>query len=81
MLTVKSLPLELRGIVNNVSKNGKAYYTLNVETQDGTPHALYCPDFNALPQGLKKGDVIAVTFNVHRYQNQERLVVSKVERA
>ena len=80
MLTVKSNPLELRGIVNNTSKNGKAYYTLNVESADGTPHALYCPDFNALPQGLKKGDVVCVTFNVHRYQNQERLVVCKVER-
>ena len=80
MLTVKSTSVELRGIRNDVSKNGKAYYTLNVETADGTPHSLYCPDFNAIPQGLKKGEMIRVTFNVHRYQNQERLVVCGVER-
>ena len=81
MLIVTSAPLELRGIANKSSKNGKLYYILNVESSDGSPHALYCPDANALPQGLKKGDMVAVDFLVTYYKGNERLVVNKVNRA
>lgn len=63
MLTVASEPLELRGIASKQSKNGKSYYIVNAETPDGTAHQFYCPDFNALPQGLKKGENIRVYFH------------------
>lgn len=81
MLTVKSSPLELRGIANKSSRNGNQYYLLNVESADGSPHALYCPKFEALPAGLKKGDMVCVTFEVSYFKGNERLVISHVERA
>lgn len=81
MLKVKSYPLELRGIANTTSKKGNVYYTLNCESDDGSPHALYCPKIEALPQGLKKGDKILVTFEVSYFKGNERLVVAQVERA
>lgn len=80
MLKVISAPLELRGIANNTSKKGNLYYTLNCESEDGTPHALYCPEVKALPQGLKKGDMVKVTFDVTYFKGNERLVVAQVER-
>lgn len=80
MLSVKSNPLELRGIANNTSKKGNVYYTINTEAADGSPHAFYCPDAAALPQGLKKGDMVTVTFDVSYYKGNERLVVSKVDK-
>lgn len=81
MLTVKSSPLELRGIANKSSRNGNQYYVLNVESSDGSPHALYCPKFEALPQGLKKGEMVQVTFEVSYFKGNERLVVTAVERS
>lgn len=80
MLTVKSTPLELRGIANKTSKTGKIYYVLNCETDDGTPHALYCPSADALPSGLKKGDIITVDFQVSSYKGSERLVATHVDK-
>lgn len=80
MLIVKSLPLELRGIANKSSRNGNQYYVLNVESADGSPHQLYCPKFEAIPQGLKKGDAISVTFEVTYFKGNERLVVFAVEK-
>lgn len=79
MLTVKSTPLELRGIANKTSKNDKVYYTINCESADGSPHALYCPNASAFPAGLKKGDMVVVTFDVSYYKGNERLIVTKVE--
>lgn len=81
MLIVTSCPLELRGIANKRTKNEKLYYVINAESADGTPHALYCPDAAAFPADLHKGDMIYVTFNVHRYGGNERLVVSSVTKA
>lgn len=80
MLIVKSYPLELRGIAHKTKQNGGLYYVINTESADGTPHALYCPSAECLPQGLAKGDMIVVTFEVVRYQNNERLVVMEVEK-
>ena len=80
MLTVCSCPLELRGVAHKSSKNGKLYYVINCETMDGTPYAFYCPDSSALNDGLKKGDIVNVTFNVGYYKGNERLVVSLVEK-
>lgn len=82
MLTVKAEKLELRGVMNQTSaKTGKVYYILHTETSAGEPHQLFCPEASALPQGLKKGDLVNVTFDVQRYKQNERLVVAKVERA
>lgn len=80
MLRVQSEPLELRGVAHKAAKSGNVYYVLNTETEDGSPCALYCPSSEALPQGLKKGDMVVVTFEVAHYQNSERLVVRKVEK-
>ena len=80
MLTVKSTPLELRGIANKSSRNGNVYYVLNVESADGSPHALYCPKQEALPVGLRKGDMVSVSFEVAYFKGNERLVVAKVEK-
>lgn len=81
MLTVTSCPVELRGVSNKTSKTGKGYYVLNVETDDGEPFALYCPDFNALPSGLVKGDKVLVSFVVSRYKGSEKLTVCQVAKA
>lgn len=78
MMTVKSNPVELRGVLNKSSQNGKVYYIINVESDGGTPHALYCPDAAALPAGLQKGDMIEVLFDVSYYKGNEKLSVSKV---
>ena len=80
MLKVASEPLELRGVASNTAKSGKMYYTVNTEAEDGTPFAFYCPDFNALPQGLNKGDKVVMYFNVRYFQGKERLEVYKVEK-
>lgn len=80
MLTLKSNPLELRGVANRTKKDGNVYYILNVENEEGTPHALYCPNPNALPQGLRKGDNVVVEFHVKKYNGAEYLVVNKVEK-
>ena len=53
---------------------------LNCESLDGSPHSLYCPSADALPQGLKKGDIVSVLFDVTYYKGNERLVVRKVEK-
>jgi len=80
MLTLKSTPLELRGIANRFKKDGNVFYLLNVENEEGTPHQLYCPNPDALPQGLKKGDLVEVVFHMKKYENNEYLVVHKVEK-
>lgn len=80
MLTLKSTPLELRGIANRFKKDGSIYYLLNVENDEGTPHQLYCPTPEAVPQGLKKGDKVVVLFHMKTYNNNDYLVVSKVEK-
>ena len=80
MLKVASEPLELRGVATNTTKNGKTYYVVNTEMEDGTPNKFYCPDFNALPQGLSKGDMVRLYFHVRRFGREERLEVCKVEK-
>lgn len=78
MLKVTSAPLELRGISHKTAKTGSIYYVLNVESDDGTPHALYCPKADGLPAGLKKGEIITVDFEVRYFKGNERLVVDRV---
>lgn len=80
MLTLKSTTLELRGVANRQKKDGSVYYLLNVEDAEGTAEQLYCPNTDAIPQGLRKGDNVVVWFDVKKYQGNEYLVVCKVEK-
>lgn len=80
MLKFKSYPLELRGIASKISSKDKLYYILNVESDDGSPHSLYCPSDECFPSGLKKGEMIYVTCEVIKFGKEDRLVVAKVER-
>lgn len=80
MLTVIANKLELRGVVNKTSKNGTVYYVLNMEDAEGTPMQFYCPESNALPQTLRKGDKVNVTFEVKSYKGTDKLIVRKVEK-
>lgn len=72
--------LELRGVKNTKGKNGNVYYVLLCEsTKTGEPYQFYCPDANALPDGLKKCDYINLVLDYNqRYKN---LVVKQVEKA
>lgn len=81
MLTVTTCPLELRGIANKTTSNGRTYYVLNCESNDGTPHAMYCPSADALPAGLKKGDMVTMLCDVRTYDRSERLIVKSVRLA
>lgn len=81
MFSVKADALELRGVSNRVTKSGRNYLTLNVEDDEGFPYSLYCPKPEALPQGLKKGDMICVEFIYSQYHGAERLVVSRVSKS
>lgn len=80
MFIVKSEPCELRGIANKQKKDGGTYYLLNTEVDDGTPMQFYCPSANCLPQGLKKGEKIIISFEVKKYNGVERLVVTSVHK-
>lgn len=81
MLTLKCNGLELRGIANKTSNKGNVYYILYVENVDGKPYNFYVPDAKALPQGLKKGDTVNVSFDLSYYKGNERLTVSRVDKA
>lgn len=81
MLTVKSNPLELRGIAHKETRNGKQFYQVNCETQDGTPYGFYCPSASAFSPNLKKGDEVCIVFEVAYFQGKERLIVQAVEKA
>lgn len=81
MLTVTSCKLELRGVANKESKNGKVYHVINCEYEDGTPYAFYCPNVSAIPAGLKKGDMVVIVFSVEYFKNNERLVVAEIKKA
>lgn len=80
MLKVVSDTLELRGVASNTSKNGKTYYVINAEDNDGTAFQFYCPTYEALPQGMKKGDKVRLHFVVKYFNRSERLEVEKVEK-
>ena len=80
MLRLKSEVLELRGIANRTKKDGNVFYLLNVENGEGMPNQLYCPNVEALPTGLTKGDNVVVEFLLKKYDNSEYLVVDKVQK-
>ena len=80
MLKLTTYGLELRGIANKTSKNGNLYYILYCENEQGKPYNFYVPSADSLPEGLKKGDIIMITFDLTYYKNQERLTVSSVRK-
>lgn len=78
MVYLSSCTLELRGISDRHTKDGKVYYMVNCEDDEGNAIAFYAPNADGFEQGLKKGDSVRVIFELKRYQNTERLVVVKV---
>lgn len=78
MLKLKTCEMELRGIVSQVSKKtNQAYYIVFCEQLDGCEQFKFlCKDYNALPQGLKKGDLVVLSLV---YNNYKELNVEKVE--
>lgn len=80
MLTVKSSPVELRGIVNKTSQKGKVYQVVNTELPDGTPYQVYCFERGALPDGLKRGDKICLIFGLERWTTGDKVFLKKVEK-
>lgn len=81
MLTLKLSNVELRGIANKMSGQGNVYYILYVENNEGKPYNFYVPKSEAFPEGLQKGDIINVLFDLTYYKGNERLSVCKVEKA
>lgn len=80
MLKVTAQALELRGIANATTKKGNNYFTIQAETpDDGTAFSFYCPEVSALPEGLRKGMMVDITFNVKYFQGKERLEVCAVK--
>lgn len=80
MLTLKTNKMELRGINSQVSKKtNQPYYLVYCEDVDSfEPYKFLCKDFNALPQGLKKGDEVVVTLSYNNYKDLNVLKVEKV---
>lgn len=80
MLKVKSCPVELRGIENKVSEQGKVYYLLYCELDSGKPYKFYIENSSVFPEGLRKGDMVTVTFELSYYKGFERLSVVRVDK-
>lgn len=80
MIILTSTPFELRCVANKESKQGKVYYTVNCEQEDGTPCSFYAPDASAFPEGMKKGDKITIDFRVDYFRGNEKLVVNKIKK-
>lgn len=71
--------LELRGVLTQTSKKGNTYYILHCEDMEtGQPYKFFCKEFNALPQGLKKGDTVVVTVFYNSFKELEVRKVVKV---
>ena len=79
-LTLETHEMELRGITSQVSKKThQPYYVVFCEDIDSCePHKFICKDFNVLPQGLKKGDIVRVTVTYNTYKDLNVIKVEKV---
>lgn len=78
MLTLKTNKMELRGVQTQTSKKGNTYYILYCEdTEKVEPYKFFCKEFNALPVGLKKGDMVQLSV---QYNSFKELTVTKVEK-
>lgn len=80
MVTI-SQPVELRGIINRQGKNNNVYYMIAVEDENAERFQFYCRTATALPQGLKKGDMVKIHFNHDMYGAKEQREVLMVEKA
>ncbi len=79
MLTLKTNKMELRGVQTQVSKKGNSYYIVYCEDVDSCkPFQFFCKEFNALPQGLKKGDMVEITVEYNSFKELSVVKVSKV---
>lgn len=80
MLVLKTKEMELRGITSQVSqKTNQPYYLVFVEDLESyEPFKFLCRDFNAMPQGLKKGDIVELTVAYNNYKDLSVLKVEKV---
>lgn len=80
MLVLKTKDMELRGITSQVSKKtNQPYYLVFVEDLESyEPFKFLCKDFNAMPQGLKKGDIVELTVAYNNYKDLSVLKVEKV---
>lgn len=80
MLVLKTKEMELRGITSQVSKKtNQPYYLVFVEDLESyEPFKFLCKDFNAMPQGLKKGDIVELTVAYNNYKDLSVLKVEKV---
>lgn len=79
-LILVSNKVELRGVANKTSSKGKVYQMLNVEDTQGTPLAFYVPDVSIIPQGLKKGDMLKLTFVCRTYRCNNEFHLRKIEK-
>lgn len=79
MIILQAKNLELRGIQNKESKSGNAFYLINCEDDNGNAYSFYCKDYNAIPQGLKKGEKVNIYFEYRTYQGKETITVVNVE--
>lgn len=71
--------LELRGLVNQLSKKtGAIYYIMYCETLEGKPFQFICRDAKALPEGLKKGDMITLDVVYNSYKELSVVLCKKV---
>lgn len=70
--------LELRGVKNCSSKNGKNYLVLNCENvSNGDAYQFYCPTKEIMPTGLNKGDKVELKLEYNTYKN---LLVREVKK-
>lgn len=70
--------LELRGLVNQVSKKtGSVYYIMYCETMEGKPVQFICRDGSIFPEGLKKGTFINLVVEYNSYKELSVVEVLK----
>ena len=82
MITLTAKNLELRGIAHRVNKEtGNLYYLLNVEDDEGTPYQFYAKDSSNFEQGLKKGDMVDISFVYLKFGKDERINVFSVRKS
>lgn len=78
MLTVYTHEMELRGIQSQVSKKGNSYYLIHCEDIDNfEAYKFVCREFEKIPSGLKKGDLVRLTLGYNSFKELSVLLVEK----
>lgn len=80
MLTLTARNLELRGIANKQNKDGKTFYLINVEDDEGSPYQFYTGESSVFEQALKRGDKVAIDFEYRTFQRELSLKVLSVRK-